>query len=200
MRSSVTSINRVAVSTETDALVPRSDTIPRLSTETQDESEDRKRPWQTIIEAVKSADSTYTHKVQGSRLYGWRMGVLLGSCISAFVLLCDIAIIIIGAKTRLGYDRDGVATLLEGDETTVSRWNTIGHVFINILSTIILSASNYTMQVLNAPTRKEMDQAHASGQWLDVGILSVHNLRIISRKRAALCLVLAASSLPLHLL
>lgn len=56
------------------------------------------------------------------------------------------------------------------------------------------------MQVLNAPTRQEMDRAHATGQWLDVGILSVHNLRKISRNRAALCLVLAASSLPLHLL
>jgi hypothetical protein len=149
---------------------------------------------------MKTADSNYKSRVRGSRLYGWRMGVLVWTCISSFVLLCNIAMIVIGARTKLGYDRDGVATLTEGDETTVSRWNTIGHIFINVLSTVLLSASNYTMQVLNAPTRKEIDRAHANGQWLDVGILSVHNLRIISRKRAALCLILAASSLPLHLL
>lgn len=196
----VTRIDRPSEGNESEALVSKPSASPRSSTETQEDTEDRKRPWQTIFEAMKSADSNYKHKVRGSRLYGWRMGVLLGSCISSIVLLCNIAMIVIGARTRLGYDRDGVATLLEGDETTVSRWNTIGHVLINVLSTVMLSASNYTMQVLNAPTRKEMDRAHANGQWLDIGILSVHNLKIISRKRATLCLILAASSLPLHLL
>lgn len=128
------------------------------------------------------------------------MGVLLGTITSMLVLICNIAMVILGAKAKGGYDRDGVATLIEGEEVTVSRLNTICHVFINVLSTVLLSASNYTMQVLNAPTRYEMDRAHANGKWLDVGLLSVHNMRIISSKRAALCLVLAVSSLPLHLL
>lgn len=138
--------------------------------------------------------------IRQSRFYGWRMGVLLGSCTSAFVLTCNIAMIIVGARTRSGYDREGVATLLTADEETISRWNTLCHIFINVLSTILLSASNYTMQVLNSPTRYELDLAHAGGKWLDIGLVSFHNLRIISRKRAAICIVIAASSLPLHLL
>ena len=126
--------------------------------------------------------------------------MLLGSCTSTVVLLCNVAMIVVGAKTRSGYDRDGVATLLTADEETISMWNTIYHVFINILSTILLSASNYTMQVLNSPTRPEIDSAHMRGKWLDIGLVSIHNLKVISRKRAILCLVLAVSSLPLHLL
>jgi hypothetical protein len=127
------------------------------------------------------------------------MGVLLGSCVSAFVLLCNIALVIIGLK-RSGYDEDGIATLLEDDEATITRWNTFAHVAINALSTVLLSMSNYTMQVLNSPTRQEVDKAHKRGKWLDIGLLSLHNLRIISRKRAILCLIMALSSMPLHLL
>ncbi|KAF2630691.1 hypothetical protein BU25DRAFT_334721 [Macroventuria anomochaeta] len=152
-----------------------------------------------IRKALKAVDDSYRLRLRQSRFHGWRMGVLLGTCVSAFVLLCNIAVVVVGSQTGSGYDRDGVATVMEGNEATVSRWNTVCHIFINALSTVLLSASNYTMQVLNAPTRQEMDRAHTSGKWLDIGLLSVHNLRIISLKRAALCLILAASSLPLHL-
>jgi uncharacterized membrane protein len=127
------------------------------------------------------------------------MGILLGIFASAFVLLCNVALVITG-HIRSGYDKDGIATLYTGDEAAVSWWNTFAHIMINALSTVLLSMSNYTMQVLNSPTRHEVEKAHASGKWLDIGLLSIHNLRIISRKRAYLCFILAASSIPLHLL
>jgi hypothetical protein len=71
---------------------------------------------------------------------------------------------------------------------------------INALSTILLSASNYTMQCLSAPTRSEVDDAHSTGKWLDIGVPSVRNLGRIARKRVILWWLLGASSLPLHLL
>ncbi|MCJ1312051.1 hypothetical protein MMC25_005725 [Agyrium rufum] len=56
------------------------------------------------------------------------------------------------------------------------------------------------MQILTAPTRAEIDEAHTRGRWLDIGVPSVRNLRSISRKRVLLWFGLAFSSLPLHLL
>ncbi|KAH6612515.1 hypothetical protein C7974DRAFT_418464 [Boeremia exigua] len=168
----------------------------RPSFETQ--SDDVTRPYRPHKYGPEVA-KRFRYHLEQSRFYGWRVGVLLGSCVSTFVLICNIAMIIVGAKTGSGYDGEGVATLMAADEETISRWNTICHVFINILSTVLLSASNYTMQVLNSPTRREIDVAHLRGRWLDIGLVSIHNLRVISRKRAALCLMLAVSSLPLHL-
>jgi hypothetical protein len=79
--------------------------------------------------------------------------------------------------------------------------NTGLHLAINILSTIILAGSNYTMQCLSAPTRSEIDAAHSPKHavHLDVGILSIRNLNYISVRRTFLWLLLGLSSLPLHL-
>ena len=137
-------------------------------------------------------------RIRQSQYHGWRMGVLLGCYMSTIVLLCNIAIIITGFVK--GYSDDGIADLITGDEENVSRWNTALHVLINALSTVLLSGSNYTMQVLSSPTRDDIDKAHVKSRWLEVGILSPRNLRSLPRKRACLCLLLSLSSIPLHLL
>jgi hypothetical protein len=153
-----------------------------------------------MLKVPKILTSFYMCLSKKHRLQGWRMGVLLGCLSSSIVLSCNIVLLAVGAAIRSGYDKDGVATIFEGDEATISLWNTILHVVINVLSTLLLSASNYTMQVLNSPTREEINKAHKNGKWLDIGLLSVHNLRIISSKRAILCIALALTSTPLHLL
>ena len=75
-----------------------------------------------------------------------------------------------------------------------------GHMAINILSTALLGASNYTMQCLSAPTRTEIDQAHAKGVWLDVGIPSLRNLWNKATHRRWIWWALILSTIPLHLL
>ncbi|KAF2637831.1 hypothetical protein P280DRAFT_520953 [Massarina eburnea CBS 473.64] len=77
--------------------------------------------------------------------------------------------------------------------------NTGLHVVINVLSTMLLAGSNYTIQVLSSPTREDVDNAHAKGQWLEIGLLSPRNLRAIPWKRTLLWLTMALSSVPLHL-
>ena len=74
------------------------------------------------------------------------------------------------------------------------------HVAINVLSTLLLGASNYSMQCLSSPTRREVDKAHSQGIWLDIGVPSVRNLRKLSTTRIVLWWLLAISSIPLHLL
>lgn len=84
--------------------------------------------------------------------------------------------------------------------STASKLDSGLHLLINVLSTLLLGACNLTMQLLCAPTRMEVDYAHRSRRWLDIGIPSMRNLRHIARGRRAAWAILAASSLPLHFL
>jgi hypothetical protein len=72
------------------------------------------------------------------------------------------------------------------------------HLLINLLSTGLLMASNYCMQLQAAPTRADIDRAHARGQWLDIGVPSLRNFGKIGRWRKFTWLLLAFSSLPIH--
>jgi hypothetical protein len=123
-----------------------------------------------------------------------RFGALHFAVWATIVFLINVTITIWGST----YSKSGV--LLEGDCDRVKRLNTGLHVLINVLSTILLSGSNYCMQCLSAPTRSEVDSAHAKGTWLDIGIPSIRNVKHLSRKRTILWVLLALTSLPLHLL
>jgi hypothetical protein len=131
------------------------------------------------------------------RLHGWRAGVLAGVFTALFVLVVNIVLLIIGLVS--GYS-SGVAQLAHGTPAKVANFNTAYHTLINILSTLLLGASNYAMQVLSAPTRSEADAAHARGSWVEIGLLSPRNLRVIGRKRKLFWWLLGLSSVPLHLL
>lgn len=102
-------------------------------------------------------------------------------------------------RARHGFE-DGISFLFQGSYRSISGTSTALHLIINILSTLLLGASNYTMQVLSSPTRKEVDLAHARGKWLDIGIPSIKNLRSISWKRIIMVSLLGLSSIPLHLM
>ena len=128
----------------------------------------------------------------------WRFGVL-ACAISTFIVFLINLVVTIWAGIHYG-NNDGQQILFKGDCDRAGNINTALHLLINVLSTVLLSSSNYCMQCLSAPTRKEVDKAHAKGEWLDIGILSTRNLWGISRKRALMWWILAISSLPLHLL
>ena len=127
-------------------------------------------------------------------LQGWRFGAINCTIAASTVFIINLVVTIVFSP------HGGDEALYTGDCEKSRQMNTALHILINILSTILLSSSNYCMQCLSAPTRKEVDAAHASGKWLDIGILSYRNLRCISRKRVALWALLGLSSVPLHLL
>ena len=129
---------------------------------------------------------------------GWRFGVINCASWVVLVLLVNLTVTIV-VGTRYGYT-DGLGVLFDGSCDAVRKYNVVGHLIINILSTILLSGSNYCMQCLSAPTRQEVDRAHSKRVALDIGIPSMKNLGYISRKRLIAWVLLACSSLPLHLL
>lgn len=146
---------------------------------------------------VNSSPPTWRQR----NLQGWRFGVFSGAWLACAVLIANTSIAASAvAKQRGQVNRDAQITLFEGDCERVRRLNIGAHAIINILSTLLLGASNYSMQCLSAPTRTEVNAAHAKRKWLDIGIPSVRNLGRISGRRALLWVLLASSSLPLHLL
>lgn len=94
----------------------------------------------------------------------------------------------------------GVGLIYEGDCETVKTLDQWIHLLINLLSTGLLSASNYCMQLQGAPTRANINQAHQAGIWLDIGVPSLRNLRHLGWQRRCLWAILALSSVPIHLL
>jgi len=132
-------------------------------------------------------------------LKGWRFGILSGSTLALLVFAINTAATIYGGIESKKND-NGRKILYEGDCESVRKINLGLHLAINLLSTILLGASNYGMQCLSAPTRNEVDVAHSKRRWLDIGVLSIRNITSISRRRAWLWALLGLSSLPLHLL
>ena len=94
----------------------------------------------------------------------------------------------------------GLGTIFRGDCSQSHRLNSNLHIIINVLSTTLLATSNLCMQLLAAPTRREIDQAHGNYVWLDIGVPSLRNLKHISKKRRVVILLLATTSIPLHFL
>jgi len=90
--------------------------------------------------------------------------------------------------------------LFQGSCSTTRKLDLWLHLLINILSSLLLWSSNFCMQILAAPTRDEVDKAHAEGKWFDIGIVSFRNLWQVNHTQSAAWRNLAISSTLLHLL
>ncbi|KAI1408787.1 hypothetical protein F5Y13DRAFT_204536 [Hypoxylon sp. FL1857] len=135
-------------------------------------------------------------------------------------LLLQILLIGLILATNLGLtiyaivsygSQNGVGTIYKGDCNKVKTLDQWIHLLINFLSTGLLAASNYCMQLQAAPTRADVDHAHQAdahernrahkeGQWLDIGVPSLRNLWYISNWRRFAWALLALSSVPVHLI
>ena len=133
---------------------------------------------------------------------GWHTGVLACATSVMVVLLINVSLTVYAA-TNPEYKmarESGIGTLYEGNcdkSRTIGLWLHLG---INVLSTLLLSGSNYTQQCLAAPTRSEIDAAHVRRRWMDIGVPSVRNLLRIKAERTCLWIAIGITSIPLHLL
>jgi hypothetical protein len=129
---------------------------------------------------------------------GWRAGGLKFSIIALVVLVTNF-ISLIWSVTNYTIE-DGYSVLYSGNCATGRKISTALHLLINILSTTLLTASNYIMQCLSSPTREDLDRAHAGKEWADIGIPSWRNRRFVSPQKRMLWWLLGISSIPLHFL
>lgn len=150
----------------------------------------------TALQVVDSVSKSNREKKR--KLQGWHFGVSAAAWTASGVLLLNV-IFTIAVAAKFGTD-GGIGTAYDGSCGYVNHLTTWLHVLINALSSLLLSASNYTMQALSAPTRQEVDKAHAKGDWMDIGVASIRNLFRIKWQRVVAWWVLAMSSIPIHLL
>ncbi len=151
------------------------------------------RPW------FPEADPQH-ERAQTFRTWHSRRDVLLVTCsvTSVMIFLINLSCTAV-FKAKWGSDSD-INTLYQGDCSKTEKISTGLHVIINLLSTLLLGASNLCMQLLAASTRSEIDGTHKKLIWLDIGAPSFRNLRYIARERLVICAVLGITSIPLHFL
>jgi hypothetical protein len=133
-------------------------------------------------------------------LAGWRLCVFLSLIGTTLVCVFNVAITLWVWKGGQSKIKDGVGTLFEGSCKKARSMNVWIHLLVNVISTVLLSASNYCMQIISAPSRKELTDAHTKRRWLHIGVPSLRNLRHIQRSRAIIWIILLISSMPLHLI
>lgn len=128
-----------------------------------------------------------------------RRRVLTACSIVAFLVFLANLVTTIYFRTTWQTVND-LGTIFRGDCSQSHQLSSRLHLVINVLSTILFAASNFCMQHLAAPIRKEIDEAHGNYIWLDIGVPSFRNLWHISMKRRIVILLLAVTSIPLHFL
>ncbi|KAE9399343.1 hypothetical protein BT96DRAFT_1019516 [Gymnopus androsaceus JB14] len=127
---------------------------------------------------------------------GWHFGAWIATFQASCILLINV-IILIYTTIKTGGSSSGL--VFQGDCNKVDRLAIGIHLVINLLSTLLLGASNYVLQSLSAPTRTEVDKAHERESWLDIGLQSIGNLKYTSRWKRLVWILLSAASIPLHL-
>ncbi|KAM3071463.1 hypothetical protein ACMFMF_007935 [Clarireedia jacksonii] len=129
---------------------------------------------------------------------GWRAGVHYCSIAALSVLIVNL-IVLIWAVTNHEME-SAYSILYSGSCHTARSLSTALRLLINILSTALLSASSYTMQCVNAPTREDIDKAHSQKKWVDIGIPSWRNRLFVGSRNVKIWWFLGISSIPLHFL
>jgi hypothetical protein len=133
-----------------------------------------------------------------TRLVNWRFGVIGWAAAVIVTLFINVGLLVF-VSYRRSFNK-GIGTLLKGECSKITAYSTGAHLIINVLSTLLLSGSNYCMQCLSAPTRREINNAHKQGIALDIGIPSLRNLAALDPWKVLMWILLGISSLPLHLL
>ena len=132
------------------------------------------------------------------KVKGYHFGILCCAVASAVVMIINLTLTVWASK-HYGL-QEGLGTILDGKCSETKKLAMWTHLGINVLSTLLLGASNYTMQCLSSPTREDINRAHSQNHWLNIGTPSIRNLLGISRSRMVLWWLIAISSVPLHLL
>ncbi|KAF3028958.1 hypothetical protein E8E15_009576 [Penicillium rubens] len=88
----------------------------------------------------------------------------------------NASVAVVLAYSKYGAGEFGYAPIHQGKCSVAKNSATGIHLVINILSTIMLGASNYCMQCLAAPSRSEVDEAHQKRAWLAIGTPDIAHL------------------------
>lgn len=136
---------------------------------------------------------------------GWRRAALVNSIILGAMtvgMFCCLAASTSQTRgvTKVNFFFNGTCGNGGGGGGSAARLNVGLHLLINVVSTAVFASSNFFMQVVNSPSREEIETAHANGLYLSIGVTSARNLFRVSRFKTCSWLILLVSSIPIHLL
>lgn len=119
-------------------------------------------------------------------------------CLVSLVLAANVCLT---GVAHVRYPSAGAVGLIhQGPCEDVNALNSWLHVLISVLSMLMLSASNYCMQLQVSPTRATLDEAHRAGQRQDIGLHTLRNLRYVRGWRRVSWAILAVTSVSISLL
>ncbi|KAJ5949351.1 hypothetical protein N7454_000935 [Penicillium verhagenii] len=124
---------------------------------------------------------------------------IAGAVLFLNIILALVALAI-GYSKKVNKGQFEMVELYQGSCDVSNRMATVLHLMINVLSTVLMGVSNYTMQCLGAPSRADVELAHQKHKWLDIGTFSIRNLGVMNWKRRTLWGLLLFSSVPIHML
>jgi hypothetical protein len=131
---------------------------------------------------------------------GWKRAAHVNSIVLGVVTLLLIAFLAVAIRQAHGTGKS--LLFYEGtcDGGSATRVNATLHLLLNVVSTAIFASSNFFMQVLNSPSREEVDRAHVAGLWMGIGVSSARNAFRVSKFKTCCWVLFLISSIPLHLL
>lgn len=156
-------------------------------------------PQKTANVRYNPVEQAHIQEKDKGRFSGFRVSLTIFSFAALLVLAANIGISIYCVRQYGNKPTTSFKPVYTGDCKKTKQLNTVVHLIINILSSVLLTGSNFSMQVLTAPTRPQIDQAHSKRTWLDIGVPSLRNLKSMGRKRLVLWSLILISSAPLHL-
>lgn len=129
---------------------------------------------------------------------GWRRAAVINTiAITTFTLLA--AILLIWSTSQSGGGINTNLIFFDGGCAKSRAMNLWLHLLLNVFSTGVMASSNFFMQVLSSPTRREVDKAHRRNVALEIGVPSLRNIFYVAWFKGACWLLFFASSLPIHL-
>ncbi len=135
----------------------------------------------------------------GATLTGWQRGGAVNIA-SLLIIGTILLVLLVVSIARPGSSLSRSTVLYHMNRTRIENLNLAFHVIITLISTGIFASSNFFMQIITAPSRQDINRAHSQIQHLDIGVPSIHNLKVVSPGKQAAWLALLLSSIPIHLL
>ena len=151
------------------------------------------KPDHTVINVHSAIEETTNPKRP------WAKGIRLAAYANAFVLLTNVVLTIAGASYGSLYNRV-LISMYKGNCDHTKTVATGLHILINILSTTLVASSSYCCQLLMAPTREDIDHAHAHRIWIPIGTFDIKRLSLLPRNRRLMWYLLFCTSITIQLM
>lgn len=131
----------------------------------------------------------------------WKNPVRWCAYANVLVLLVNIAFTVASVEisSRQGLFSFKSVVLSRGSCSKIKQVKTGLHLLINVLGLTLSATSSYCSNIITAPSRKDVDEAHCRRLWLSIGSFSGRNLLKLNLRRKTQWALLIITSIAMQL-